>query len=347
MTRPEAMNADAVDAALAAVTRRAEQARDSAERRWLAARSGPAGLGSATLDECAEQFAQAGALTINFHPDRRARTGSTVARGLLHQGRYHSQWITGISNGSRSAIADGERHRFEHHLFAAAYEGVDPLNEDLPVYGAFDLWGDPFGGSPRFGSSHLVLHPSVLSRTTLCVGDSHAAPTDVGTVDNPWSLLAGLAEQPWCGASLEALLSGRLPAAGPSRRLDGYIEAQVHGGVDLARDVTKAVIDPSFVGTDVADDLRSAADLYGFTLEIHAGSELDAADVPEDFRGPTMPALARRIARPDGIVDARAIGQAANSINWQPPQPLGDPPDSDAQQLKYLWHTLLAFGHDA
>ncbi len=26
---------------------------------------------------------------------------------------------------------------------------------------------------------------------------------------------------------------------------------------------------------------------------------------------------------------------------------LGDSPDSNLQQLKYLWHTLLAFGHDA
>jgi hypothetical protein len=60
-----------------------------------------------------------------------------------------------------------------------------------------------------------------------------------------------------------------------------------------------------------------------------------------------MPDIAKRAARPDGIVDARSIGLAARAIRLREMQIAGDPPESDAQQLRYLWHTLLALGSDA
>lgn len=296
-----------------------------------------------------------GRLTLNVHPDRVGRSGATVAAGLLADGRYRSQWATGISNGSRSAFVGGDRHGFERRLFGGAYEGVDPDVVDLPVYGTLDLLHDPFGGSPRFGSSYVVLRAHVLNRTTFCVGDSHVGPRDVGTVDAPGCLLAGLAEQAAAGRLLDrplgvvdllALLDGSSRRPHPRRGLDGYVEAQVHGGVDLAADVEAIVVDPSFAGTEVDDHLALAAERHGFTLARTPGSELAVDDVPGDFRGPTMPALARRVARADGIVDARAIGAAAPPA-LPDPLPGGDPPESALQQLKYLWHTLFALGHDA
>ena len=190
----------------------------------------------------------------------------------------------------------------------------------------------------------------------MCVGDSHVGPVDVGTADAPWSLLAGLAEQAASGALLDRPLgAGELlgvldPTIGPgppSRCLDGYVEAQVHGGIDLTVDVQAVVLDPSFVGTDVEHDLAAAAERHGFELRWHRGSELAVDDVPVDFRGPTMPDLARRVARADAVVDARAIGTAARRIRAGRPLPGGDPPESELQQLKYLWHTLLAHGRDA
>ena len=60
-----------------------------------------------------------------------------------------------------------------------------------------------------------------------------------------------------------------------------------------------------------------------------------------------MPALASRVARADGIVDAHAIGVAALEGQFEEPTALGDPHESPRQQLKYLWHTLLAHGRDA
>ena len=72
-----------------------------------------------------------------------------------------------------------------------------------------------------------------------------------------------------------------------------------------------------------------------------------AGDVPSDFRGLKMPELGRRGARPDGIIDAHSLGQVARSVTSGPPLVGGDPADSDIQQVKYLWHTLLVFGRDA
>ena len=72
-----------------------------------------------------------------------------------------------------------------------------------------------------------------------------------------------------------------------------------------------------------------------------------AADTPADFRGPTMPDLARRVAGRSPTIDARAIGRVAARIAPEPPRPRGDAETSDAQQLKKLWHTVLAHGRDA
>lgn len=339
------------DAALEHVRSRAAVDRESSERLWSEA------IGdSMSLDAAVELFRDSGRVTLNFHPDRVSRLGLSVAAGLLRDGSYRSQWVTGISAGSRSAIAGGERQRFERELFGGAYDSASPEGQELPVYGSFDLLFDPHGGSPRFGSSFVVLHRHVLGRTTLCIGDSHMGPRDVGTVDSPWSLLAALAGQAARGVLLDralgrdeflSALRGAWRPQRPSRCLDGYVEAQVHDGVSLADDVEAIVLDPSFRSTHVEDDLASASERYGFDLRWHQGSELHVDDVPDDFRGPTMPGLAERVARADGIVDARAIGIAARSVQVHAPSALGDPPDSELQQLKYLWHTVLAHGHDA
>lgn len=54
---------------------------------------------------------QVGRLTLNFHPDRIAVDGASVAAGLARSGRYRNQWVTWISSGGRSALLGGRRHR--------------------------------------------------------------------------------------------------------------------------------------------------------------------------------------------------------------------------------------------
>lgn len=130
------------------------------------------------------------------------------AEQLLAEGSYKSQWATGISAGSRSAMMGGERHRFELEFFDGAYETTDPASGDHPVYGTLDLLQDEHGGAPRFGSCFLVLGPHVRQRTTLSLGDSHLAPPDVGTFREPFAILAGLAEQAAQGRLLNRSVDG-------------------------------------------------------------------------------------------------------------------------------------------
>lgn len=338
-------------AAVEAIQQRAAADSWRAWERWSAS-SAVHGV----LQDWVPRMRFAGRLTLNFHPDRISRDGRTVAAGLAEDGSYRSQWVTGISAGSRSALRGGERERFERELFAGAYDEVDPSSGEHPVYGSFDLLFDEHGGSPRFGSSYFVLTSNVRERATLCLGDSHMGPADVGTFDQPQSILAGLAEQASTGRLLNrdlgadvlvAALDGDYRLDGASRDLDGYIELQVHGGVSLADDVEGLVLDPSFRGTQVDCDLSTAAERFGFALTWHCGSEISIEDVPNDFRGPTMPPLARQVSDSDGLVHARAIGIAAAHVRHEDPGPFGDPPESALQQLKYLWHTVVAHGRDA
>jgi len=306
-----------------------------------------------SLDQLADALA-ACRVTLNFHPDRLLEDRSSVAQGLLSTGHYLSQGQTGVSNGMRFAVAGSKRLEWERELFGAAYD--DHQTAGRPVYGSLDLTQDPFGGSPRFGSSFVVLEPHCLQRTTLCVGDSHVGPTDIGTIDTATSILAGLFECAGAGVALNRGLDTRdlvktlidRPSLDiPARDLDGYIEAQVHGGVSLANDVSEIVLDPSFVGSEAGVHLEAASRKFDFRLSWHQGSELAVDAVPADFRGPTMPALAATVAGDSTAFDAAAIGRSAANFMYTPPLVTGDPDDSPLQQHKRLWHCLLRFGRPA
>lgn len=336
--------------AVATVTRRA-----AADRPNAIARLSRILDAHRTVDD-ADRLRSVGRITLNFHPDRVAADGRTAAAGLAASGRYRSQWVTWTSGGGRTAVPGGDRERWEHDLFGGAYDGCDPTETEFPLYGALDLLHDPMGGSPRFGSCYLVLADHAADRTTFCVGDSHVGPSDVGAAGEMASILAGLADQAECRYLLDRdlgtdellqLLDGQLAPQPAARDLDGYVEAQVHGGVALTDDVVALVADPSFRGTDVGDQLARLSDDHRLELRWHAGSRLAVSDVPDDFRGPTMVALAAEVADGSGFVDAASIGRSARAISPTSPTFSGDSGDSPAQQLKYLWHCVLALGHDA
>ena len=88
--------------------------------------------------------------------------------------------------------------------------------------------------------------------------------------------------------------------------LDTQIEAQVHGPVDLHRDVELLVADPAFATTATGTTLRELAVKYEIPLRWHCGFRLPVGEVPDDFRGPAMPRLAQRIAGSDGTLDAQS-----------------------------------------
>lgn len=318
----------------------------------------------ADVDDLADLLAAAaahGRVTLNFHPDRLLPGGPTVAESLAADGRYRSQFETGVTNGSRTAFLGGDRDRWEQALFGDAYLTPGTLPAERPLYGGLNLLGHPDGACPRFGSCHVRLRPAVNARCTVTVGDSHLGPADVGTLAAFEAVLAGLVERAReTGVTLGRpdadplavlrTLADAAPAAEPGRALDDYLEVQVHGPVDLAADAEALVLDPSFRGTPAGDVLSALAARLGIGLEWHAGFELTAAEVGPDFRGPAIPPLAaevcRRYAGERGTFDAELVGRAAADMLRHPASwsPWGTPDDL-LQYVKQLWHTLVHAGH--
>ncbi|WP_341805153.1 DUF3626 domain-containing protein [Nesterenkonia salmonea] len=93
-------------------------------------------------------------LTLQFHPDWPYEDG-LVIESMVRDGRYRSQFETGISNGGLTAYPHGERWRWESRLFKGRYDARDPASR--PVYGAWNRNDDVYGGSPRFDSAYFRL----------------------------------------------------------------------------------------------------------------------------------------------------------------------------------------------
>ena len=300
-------------------------------------------------------------VTLNFHPDRIAVDGRSVAEALVHDGLYRNQFETRISNGGRSAFPGGARDRWEEQLFGGAYHRPGVTAPDRPRYGGLNIMAHADGACPRFGSCHLILVRNVAERTTFCFGDSHVGPRDVGTIDAFVSVLAALFEEAGTAghmlgragmdvaAAVDWLLAGPAGPAESGRALDEYIEAQVHGAVDLRFDVAALVADPSFRGTPTGDHLEAASSGYDVELRWHEGFELPAAAVPADFRGPAMVPLAARVVaefgRGSDMVNAAVIGEAARSLVLDPASWADLATfDETLQYLKQLWHVLVRYG---
>jgi hypothetical protein len=315
----------------------------------------------ADVDRLGAGLFRRGRVAVHFHPDRLVAGGVTTAAALLRDGRYVSQFVTGVSAGGLTAFPGGDRDRWEEAMFGGAYHrpGVSPA--DRPVYGALDLLGHADGPAPRFGSCRLVLRAEVLPRTTLSVGDTFVQPRDRGTCSAPAPLVAGLLEDvlhvgaPELGprevAGLLLSASGPAPATTRlGRAMDEYLEAQVHGGVEIARDVEELVADPSFRGTDVGADLEALAVRSAISLRWHPGFALRVDEVPDEPRGPEMLVLARRLRALTGaeVLTAAVVGTGARSLVRDPAgwADLGTPAQC-LQWLKQLWHVLVIAGHPA
>ncbi|PMD48000.1 hypothetical protein L207DRAFT_506900 [Hyaloscypha variabilis F] len=295
-------------------------------------------------------------VVLHFHPDRPVGP-RTVAEGLLEDGIYKSQFETGISNGSVSAHPGGARAEWERSLFNGAYNDVQPLHR--PKYGALDLMRNSDGPAPRFGSCFFVLKPEVSTRSTFTFGGSQADPKYRSTIDELHAILAATFAECFTHDSalgvrdirpsqlMERILAIRTPSQhrdSPSRNLDHFVEAQVHGDVKLDRDVLELVADPSFQKCEIGRDLEAMSVRYKFPLRWHKGFIMQATNVPRDFRGPSMPSLALRVAR-EGVVDAKAIGAAVRQLSRAPNAWKEWGTHAEVlQELKLLWHVLVRFG---
>lgn len=246
-------------------------------------------------------------LTLQFHPDWPFGDG-LVIESLARDRRYRSQFETGISNGGLTAFPDGDRWRWESRIFEGRYDDGRRPARAQAVYGVLDRREDPYGGSVRFGSAYLVMRDHVIDRTTFCFPDSVFEPDAIGGPERIAELVA-------------------LADAADHDHLDDYVEAHVHGGVDLATDVERVVLDPCFREGRVAD----AAARLPCEVDWHPGFRVATSGLDRDYRGPEYVALARSLG---DVLTPDLIGVAARSGQH------------DLQDLKRVWHLLARFGRE-
>jgi hypothetical protein len=248
-------------------------------------------------------------ITLHFHPDR--LVGERLLLDVLaDDGVYRSQFETGTSNGGLTAYPGGDRWRWESRIFGGAYD--DRPGVERPKYGSLNFRRRRIGGSPRFGSAYLRLAPHVSARATFCYPDSVYAPQSFGVADRVSALI-------------------ELAQTDHSDPLDDYVEAHVHGAVDLTRDVEALVLDPCYRQTAVA----SAAGRLGCPVEWHDGFTLSVTELRRNpsYRGPEFVKLGLSLAQ-DGQLTPEIIGAASRTGKY------------DQQALKRVWHYVARFGTD-
>lgn len=242
-------------------------------------------------------------VTVQFHPNWPYQSG-LVIESMARDGRYRSQFETGISNGGLSAYPTGERWRRESHLFGGMYDFRSPSVR--PVYGAWNRNNDAYGGSPRFGSAYLRLRSHVLERTSFCFPDSIRDSCETG----------------------DASALGRLGALADSSEvdyLDDYVEAQIHSGLIFPDDIEAVVLDPCHQSGTVFESARRLE----CAIEFHPGFQLCTTSIDTSFRGREPVALARELGT---FITPDTLGRAACDGQYS------------AQAVKRVWHLLARFG---
>ncbi|WP_173042338.1 DUF3626 domain-containing protein [Phytohabitans flavus] len=246
-------------------------------------------------------------VTLHFHPDRLVG-GVHILEMMARDRLYRSQFETGTGNGGLTAFEGGDRWLWESRMFATAYDAGPPT--DRPKYGSLNFRRRVVGGSPRFGSAHLRMAAHTLARTTFCYPDSYLQPRHFGVVTRVSTLIA-------------------MAEADDMEPLDDYVEAHVHGPLDLAADVEALVLDPCYRGTPV----EALAGELGCPVEWHGGFRLAIDELRRhpDYRGPEFVRLGEEIAR-GGHLDPAIIGDASRTGLY------------DEQSLKRVWHYVARFG---
>ncbi len=322
------------------------------------------GLESDLLDwkKWSHRILDQASVTVQFHPGRILPGGLSVAESLRRSGAYRSQFETGISNGGLTAHAGGERFAWEERLFGGSY-GLSAPAKERPKYAGLSLLGAINGACPRFGSCHFRLKKEILDRSTFCFGDSVTEPTDRGTRKHFESVTAAILEQIAAtgevfgkeGLTLHDLVGATSPQGASasrffSRALNSYVETQVHGPIELGRDVEALVADECFEGTPVGSQLAALATEYRIDLQWVFGPVLDPSQIRllDEFRGEGMASFAEDVAKEwgeGGKISAWTLCQVARDF----PVSSGhrgatSDLENPLQRVKYLWHALVHYG---
>lgn len=299
-------------------------------------------------------------VTINFHPDRLSGNGRPIIENLLIEGRYLGQFQTGTTNGGKTAYVGGDRFLWEQRLFSSAYP-ADTFCR--PKYGALNVLNYLDGASARFGSCYFTLKQSALKQCTFAYGDSSTNPETLCTIQSFYGILSALLadvadkgrllniENCSLDEAFEILESGCVPQK-MGRNLDFCIETHIHGDVLLGEDIEALYLDGSYKGTEIQSFADALSEKYPIALRWIPKRQIRVDTIDENFRGPMMKPLARRIdlrfGGGAGVINAALLGKASCESVTDPGK-WSDMGSSEElfQYFKQLWHTTAYFGFPA
>jgi hypothetical protein len=291
-------------------------------------------------------------VNLHFHPDRILNNNCTIVDSLIESGEYKNQYQTKISSGSLTAVIGEERDVWENKLFNNIYGSN--MN-DRPKYGSLSLNSTSDGASPRFGSCFFVTTPEIKYRSTFTYGDSYLLPNEIGTANHLTLIYAKLYEDIFIRNTAlgfqynnlrdfikhitKILKQGELTEKN-THNLDFYIEAQIHGRIDLKNDITTFVADYSFKETEFESRFKELCKKFDISLVWNLGYKLLINDIPDNFRGIETQNFAKKIAE-NGIINAYIIGKALTNEKLKAKYEKLE----IFQLAKYVWHCLVKFGH--
>ena len=226
-------------------------------------------FGEADLDKLVAYIQTYSPVTIQFHPDKKLPGGKNVVEGFAEEPEYKNQFQTKISSGSLCPTAGSSRDGWEKKCFAGVYHEHDLNPDERPKYGGLSALNSPSGnGGNWYGKCFFELRQDVKFRTTVTPRNSCGCTAeDVTTIDAVEVMLdqVGKKDQSYLKSMFEVARGERHSVK--QSYSGSYVEAQIHGTVDLARDVDFVVIDTKYVATPHGQQLLQLAEKWGATVK--------------------------------------------------------------------------------
>ena len=194
-------------------------------------------------------------LMIHFDPNHLIRKGTTMLDQMTTDGRLKNMYELGIGDKEN-------REYYERQLFGGEYD--DAENHERPIYGCLDMYNKGLKSS-SYGSVSLVLKNDVKDRTTCLHTDSYNLEHDTeGKLTRHANFahqaLANIWMTKWKNPkgydklrqrSFNSVLNGE------TNNDSAFFEAQVHGGVDLKRDIDHILVPNEWQKGDQFKDVHS------------------------------------------------------------------------------------------
>ncbi len=247
------------------------QAHENHQREYpgLVRRAQALGFDEAQLKNALAYLDQQAPLTINLPP---VVNKESVLASLSSDGAYKNLWERG-SRPSHPKAPKRSKADFlhkEHRTFAGTYNRAIP--QERPRYGALNFLAAREGGAAVYGPAVLTLRPEVKERTTYHTRDSRFTNMeDAGGAGVMAGCLARRSDE-----DLQQLLkvaNGQLSSGVYGRDNhpeaftgSNYIEAHIHGEINLAQDLAGVSLHERYRGTPVGNDAETMAKQFGVEM---------------------------------------------------------------------------------